>query len=252
MFLGRDFPPFQNDAARLLGADLANLLASGETITGVSAALTTLAGSDTRPDQHLPRPAQFSGAQVTQLVSFSDPAGMLLGNRYALAFSIATSLRQVMVPWSRFVVAAGLGVTGYAGAQPPAAAQGMPLIAAPLFYTLPILEGGYIGTDFPAVNQAETLLYGLDFAAALSPNETITSAGSFLALLDGSDAAVTASPSAYNVGNPAVAGTVVQQMLAWPGGGSLTANVYALSLTANTSFGQSLAAWARITVEAIG
>lgn len=252
MFIGRDYPPFQDVAARLLGADLTALLQSGETITGVTGRLITISGTDALPGNHLPHPAQFSGAQVSQLVSFDDPAFMLVGNIYGLLLTATTSLGQTLVPWSRFQVVQGYGITGYAGGQPPASARSVSLTVAPLFYTLPLIEGGYVGHDFPPANQTERLLYGIDFAAALSPNEAITSATVSLFLLDGTDAAITASPIAYNSGIPSIAGSVVQQLIAWPGGGNLTANVYAATFTANTSFGQSLTAWSRIVVDQIG
>ena len=131
-------------------------------------------------------------------------------------------------------------------------AQSITLTAAPLFYTLPTLTGGYVGQDLPAANQGEQINYGFDFSPALSPGETIASAQLFLSLIDGIDAAVTASPTAYAVSGPSISGGVVTQMLAWPGGAGLVGNIYGFQLTAVTSFNQSLPAWARIRIGRVG
>ena len=251
-YAGRDYPPFEDQAGRILVVDLANLLASGETITAVTSRLRTLSGTDDLPALHLPVAPQSSGSVVSQLTVFDDPAAALVGNEYALSFAATTSAGQVFGPWARFEIAPGFGVTTYPGGSPTAGAQSIILTAAPLSYILPTLMGGYVGQDFPVANQGEKLAYGFDFAPALSPGETIASASAFLALLEGTDAAVTASPTAHNSGAAAIAGSVVTQLLAWPGGSALVGNVYALNLTAVTSANQSLAANARVTIGRVG
>lgn len=252
MYIGQNFPAAQDQSARILGFDLANLLASGETVSAITSRLRLVSGTDPLPGKLLPVPPQFSGAQVSQLVVLDDAIEALVGNVYALSFAVSTSAGQIMGPWSRFKVSPGYGVTTYPGGSPPASAQSIILTASPLYYTLPTLMGGYVGQNLPNANQGERLSYGLDFAPALSPGETISSASSFLALRDGIDAAVTASPSAYDSGPVAISGSTVSRMLAWPGGSALVGNVYGLSLAAVTSSNQSLTAWSRITINRVG
>ncbi len=251
MYLGRDFAPFQDQGARLMGVDLSELLASGETITGVTSHLRTLSGPDALPASHLPVPPQFSGTNVSQLVVLDDPAEFLVGNSYCLSFLATTSAGQIFGPWARFHVGKGFGVTGYPTGSPPASAQSITLRAPVLFYTLAVEMGGYAGQDFPPASQGEKLSYGLDFSATLSPNEVISVAVSALVLIEGTDALVTASPTAYAVGSATISGNVVSQMTQWPAGSFLSGNVYALYLTAVTSFNQSLAAFARIAIDRV-
>jgi hypothetical protein len=251
MYVGRDFPPFQDQAARILGFDLAQLLGVSETIQAVTSRLRTLSGTDNFPGSHLSVTPQFSGTVVSQLTSFNDPANFLIGNDYALSFSVTTSAAQLMMPWARFGIAPGFGVTAYTGGVVPSGAQSVVLPASPLFYTLPILEGGYVGQDLPVANQGESLNYGFDFAPGLAPGENIISAEIFLAILSGTDAVVTASPTAYSSSAVAINGSVVTQLLAWPPGSSLVGNVYAFNISAVTSFTQSLTGWARIVIGAI-
>lgn len=249
MYIGRDFAGFQNQSARILGFDLTNLLDTDETITAVTSRLRIADPAlDPQPATHLPVAPQFSGDLVNQMVSFDDPADMLLGNIYALSFSATTSAGRVLLPWARFQIIPGYGITSYTGGSPPASAQSLVLPAPHLFYTIPTLLGGYCGVDYPTANQGETLVYGMDFSPALSPGETIISQASYLALFEGTDTAVLNDPQAYSSGVPIAAGAIVSQTLAWPGGSALSANVYVLQLTAVTSFSQSLAAKARITV----
>lgn len=252
MHVGNDFPPFEDLSGRVLAVDLSALLGADETITAVTARLRTLSGADDLPATHLPTAPTISGARVGQLVVFDDPAFYLLGNRYALSFSATTSESRVLVPWARFQVTQGFGLTGYAGATPGASVRSTVLKAPGLYYTLPVTTGGYAGQDFPTANQGETLAYGVDFTPALSPDETISSAASVLALVSGTDQAVTASPTAYASGATVISGNIVSQMLVWPGGSALVGNVYALNLRALTVSGQSLAAWARIVIGRIG
>lgn len=253
MFIGRDFAGFQNQAARILGFDLANLLDAGETITAVTSRLRIADPAlDPLPATHLPVDPQFSGSLVNQMVSFNDPADMLLGNVYALSFSVTTSVGRVMLPWARFQIIPGYGITSYSGGSPPDSATSLVLPAPRLFYTIPTLLGGYCGVDYPSANQGETLIYGMDFSPALSPGETIINQASFLALFEGTDTAVLNDPHAYNSADPTAAGAIVSQKLAWPAGVMLSANVYVLQLTAITSLSQSLAAKARITIGRVG
>ena len=250
MFIGRDFPPVINQGARIYGFDLANLLTVGETITAVTSRLRIADPVlDPLPATHLPVAPQFSGSIVNQLTVFNDPADVLLGNVYALSFTVTTSGDQVMIPWARFQIIKGYGITGYAGGSPPADAASLILPAPYLDYTVPVLYGSsYVGVDLPVSNQGEALFYGFDFSAALSPGETIASAASYLALFSGADDAVLNDPHAYDSGSMAITGAVVQRKLVWPPGSALTANVYVLQLTAVTSNNQSLAAKARINV----
>lgn len=249
MYVGSAFPPFEDQAGRVLAFDLSALLDEDETITAVVSRLRTLSGVDALPATHLPVAPQFSGARVSQLVVFDDPAEALIGNRYALSISAATSAGRILMPWARFEVTRGFGLTGYAGGTPSAATRSLVLKVPGLYYTLTVMAGGYAGQDFPVANQGELLAYGLDFTPALSPGETISTAASFLSLLSGADQAVTDSPEAYDNASPAtIAGPIVSQKLTWPGGSALVGNIYALYLRAVTSRGQSLAAWARIFV----
>lgn len=253
MYIGQDFPPFENQSARILGFDMANLLAEDETITAVTSRLRVLdPEDDPTPADHLPVSPQYSGALVNQMVSFNDPADMRLGVVYTLSFSVTTSLGQVMTPWARFQVIQGYGVTSYGGGSPPAAATSLILPAPFLDYTVPSLLGAYAGVDFPSANQGETLIYGIDFSPALSPGETISSTASYLGIFSGSDSAVENDPHAYDSGSMTTDDAVVQRKLAWPGGSNLTANVYVLQLTAVTSKNQSLAAKARINIAKVG
>jgi hypothetical protein len=251
MFVGRDFPPFQDQAARLLGIELAELLDRGETIVAISSHLRTVKGDDLTPATHLPVAPTFSGSVVNQLVVFDDAAEALVGNGYALSWLATTSAGRVLGPWARFQIVQGFGVTGYTGGAVPASAQSIILRASPLFYMLPTLMGGYIGQDLPVANQAEKLAYGFDFAPALSPDEVINTATASLVLLSGTDAAVTADPMAYSSGPVAISRSTITQLIAWPAGSSLTGNVYGLYLTGNTSFAQSLTAWSRITMDRV-
>lgn len=252
MFIGRDFAPFENQSARILGFDLAGLLAEGETIASITSRLRIADPAlDPLPATHLPVAPQFSGALVNQMVSFNDPADMLLGNVYALSFNITTSSR-LLIPWARFQIIQGYGVTSYTGGSPPAGATSLILPAPSLEYTMPIILGGYAGIDFPAANQSEALFYGFDFSPALSPGETIDEAASYLGLWAGDDNAVLNDPHAYDSGSIVINGPIVQRKLVWPGGSALTANVYILQLTAITSFNQSLAAKARIVIGKVG
>lgn len=248
MYIGRAFPPFENQSARLLGFDMANLLQTGETITAVTSRLRIAnPADDNLPATHLPVGPQANDTLVNQLVSFNDPADMLLGNVYSLVLTVTTTDR-ILTPWARFQIIQGYGVTGYPGGSPAASALSLVLPAPYLDYTVPILLGGYCGVDFPTANQSEALFYGMNFSPALSPGETITSATSYLALFSGDDNAVLNNPQAYDSGSPVITDAVVQQKLVWPGGSALTANVYVLQLTAVTSNNQSLAAKARINV----
>lgn len=253
MFIGSDFPPFEDQVGRLLGTDVTLLLMADETITALTSRLRTVKGTDNLPQNHLPVAPQFSGAQMSQLVVFDDPSAYwdprsLVGNEYMLSFSATTTLGRVLMPWSRFTIRPGPGVTGYPGGTPPGTARSVMIPVQPLYYTLPILGGGQAAQDFPPANQGETLLYGLDFAVALSPGEVITSASSFLAVFDGTDAAVSNNASVYDVGAISIDGSTISRMLRWPPAPDLTANVYALNLTAVTSFNQSIAAWSRIVI----
>lgn len=250
MYLGRDFPPFENQAARVHGVDLSELLAPGEAITAVTGRLRTVSGIDLLPATHLPVPAVFAGAAVSQMVAFNDPADLLLGNTYVLSFLVTTSAGRVLQPWARLTLVRGFGVTAYAGGAQPSGAQSIVLRAAPLFFTIPTLQGGYAGQDLPTANQGETLSYGFDFSAALAPAETILTVAAFLAILVGTDAAVTGAPDAYAVGAPRILGNAVTQKLAWANSPDLTANVYALNITAGTSYNQALNAWSRISIDA--
>lgn len=252
MHVGSDFPPFEDLSGRVLAVDLAALLGEDETITAVTSRLRTLAGTDDLPATHLPVGPTISGARVGQLVVFDDPAFYLLGNRYALSFSATTSDARVLVPWARFQVTQGFGLTGYTGGTPGASVRSTVLKVPGLYYTLSVTTGGYAGQDFPTANQGESLAYGFDFTPALSPDETISTAASFLALVEGTDQAVTDSPTAYASGAAAISGNIVSQLLAWPGGSALVGNIYALNLVAVTSSGQSLGAWARIVIGRIG
>lgn len=251
MFIGSDFPPFEDQAGRVLAADLSAVLGDDETITAVTSRLRTLSGTDALPATHLPVDPRISGSRVSQLVVFDDPAEFLIGNRYALSFSATTSEGRIIVPWARFQIIRGYGLTGYPGGSPAAAVRSTVLTVPAPYFTLTTMMGGYAGQDFPTANQGETMAYGFDFTPALSPGETISTAASFLALVSGTDQAVTDDPDAYDSGAAAISGNVVTQMLAWPGGAALVGNVYALNLRAVTSQNQSLAAWARIFIGAI-
>lgn len=251
MYLGRDFPPFENQSARILGADVSNVLAVGETITRVTSRLRTLSGADALPANHLPVPPQSFGAVVSQLVSFNDPTDLYLGNTYALTFSVVTSAGRTLLPWARLNIAQGFGISAYPGGAPTAGAQSITLPTQAPYFVLPTALGGYIGQDLPPANQTETLSYGYDFEPALSPGETILSASAYLAILDGVDPAVLGDPSVYSVGSPLIDGSQVTQMLKWPGAPDLTANVYGLNIVAVTSANQALNAWARIVINAV-
>lgn len=252
MYIGRDFAPFENQAARILGFDLTSLLVDGEAISAITSRLRIADPAlDPLPADHLPVAPQFDGGLVNQLVSFNDPTDMLLGNTYALSFNVTTTAR-LLTPWARFQIIQGYGITSYAGGSPPASATSLVLPAPHLEYTMPTILGGYVGLDFPVANQSEALFYGFDFSPALSPGETIASAASYLGLWAGEDDAVLNDPHAYDSGSPVITGAVVQQKLVWPGGSTLTANVYVLQLTATTSFNQSLAAKARIVIGKVG
>ncbi len=248
MFIGRDFPPFQNQSARLLGFNMVNLLQAGETITAITSRLRISDPAlDNLPATHITVAPTFSGSLVNQMVSFDDPADYLLGNVYALSFNVTTTSR-LMTPWSRFQIIQGYGVTTTPDTPAPASATSL-ILPAPFYdYTLPVLLGAYVGVDFPSANQSEALFYGFDFSAALSPYETIDSASSFLALYSGEDDAVLASPHAYDSGSIVIEGPIVRRKLVWPGGSSLTANTYVLQLTAVTNYNQSLAAKAKINI----
>ena len=252
MYIGRDFAPFENQSARILGFDLANLFADGETISSITSRLRiAVPADDPLPATHLPVSPQFSGALVNQMVSFNDPADMLLGNTYALSFAVTTNLR-LMTPWARFTLIQGYGISSYAGGAPPASAASLILPAPDLQYTLPTMLGGYAGVDFPVANQSEALIYSFDFSAALSAGETIDSASSYLGVWSGADTVVLNDPNAYDTGPMLISGAVVRRKLTWPAGSALTANVYVLQLTAVTSNNQSLAAKARIVVGRVG
>ncbi len=251
MYAGRDFPPVQDQAARLLGIDLRELLAAGEVISSVTSHLRTLSGDDALPASHMPVVPQADGTSVHQLVVLDDPAHFLVGNNYCLSFKATTSAGRILGPWGRFHVEQGFGLTGYPGVAPPASAQSVILTAGMLFYTLPTLTGGYVGQDLPVASQGERLSYGFDFSPSLSPHEVIVSGTAALALLDGVDAAVTGSSAAYSIGSPVVDGNTVSQMIQWPAGSFLSGNVYALYLTAVTDFNQSLAAWSRVVIDRV-
>jgi hypothetical protein len=250
MYVG-EYPPFQDQAARLMGVDLRELLAVGETITGVTSHLRTIYGYDALPASHMPVVPQADGTIVHQLVVLDDPAEFLVGNAYALSFLATTSAGRILGPWARFHVERGFGVTGYPTGGTPAAAQSVILTAGMLFYTLPVTTGGYVGQDLPVASQSEKLAYGFNFSPALSPDEVITSATARLALIDGVDAAVTGSPTAYSISSPVIDGNTVSQMIQWPAGSYLSGNIYALFLTAVTDFNQSLAAWSRIVIDRV-
>lgn len=253
MYIGRDFPGFENQSARILGFDMANLLRADETIAAVTSRLRVLdPADDPTPADHLPVVPQFDGTLVNQLVSFNDPTDTRLGVVYALSFNVTTSLARIMTPWARLRIVQGYGITTYPGGSPPASAASVTLPAPYLDYTVPTLLGGYAGVDFPTANQSEALFYGFDFSPALSPGETIVSATSYLGLFSGIDTAVLNDPQAYDTGSIEIDGPLVERMLTWPGGSSLTGNTYVLQLTAVTSKNQSLAAKARINVAKVG
>lgn len=253
MYIGEDFPAFENQAARVLGFNLAGLLGDGEEIAAVTSRLRVLnPADDPTPADHLPVAPQFNGSVVNQLVSFNDPADMRLGVTYVLSFNVTTSLSRILTPWARFLIAQGYGVSTYNVSAPPAATTSLILPAPYLDYTLPTIRGGYVGVDLPTANQSEKLFYGFDFTPALSVGETISSATSFLALFSGTDNAVLNDAHAYDVGSMEIAGPIVRRMLAWPGGSNLSGNVYVLQLSVVTSANQSLAAKARINVAKVG
>lgn len=253
MYIGRDFPPFENQSARILGFDMANLLRADETIAAVTSRLRVLdPADDPTPADHLPVGPQFDGALVNQLVSFNDPTDTRLGVVYALGFNVTTSLARIMTPWARFQIIQGYGITTYPGGSPPASAKSLIMPAPSYDYRVPTLLGGYAGVDFPTANQSEALFYGFDFSPALSPGETIDSATSYLGVFSGDDIAVANDPQVYDTGSIQIDGPVVERMLTWPGGSTLTGNAYVLQLTAVTSKHQSLAAKARIIVAKVG
>lgn len=258
MFIGRDFPPFENQAARVLGFDLAGLLQNGEVVAAVTSRLRVVGdpARDPTPADHLPIAPQFSGSVVNQLVSFNDPADRLLGNTYALSINASTTVDgaayRLLTPWARFSLIEGYGVTTYAGGTPPAGTTSLILPAPHLEYTVPTLLGGYAGIDFPLANQSEALYYGLDFSPALTAGETISSATSYLGVWSGTDSAVANDPHAYDSGAIVIEGPIVRRKLAWPGGSALTGNNYILQLTALTSQGQSISAKARVVIGRVG
>src|SRR5271166_2554380 len=266
MYVGQAFPIGQDGETRVRGFDLAATLAPGETIVSVgSAALASVAGTDAalglNPLARFIGTPEFSGTQIFQWVSFYDPQASLVGNVYTLAIAATTSLGQTIIPWAQLQLERGFGIPVEPSAGSPSSAeiilvptahdllwQAMWLPTPAPAFVLPT-QGGYALQDFPTIDPGETRLVGFDLSSALSPGETISTATFILTVLSGGDVAVNGTPGTYQIGSPIIGGGIVQQMLAWPATlPDLGGNLYALSVSASTSFNQQLLAWARINI----
>lgn len=253
MYVGQAFPIGQDGETRVRGFDLAATLAPGETIVSVgSAALACVAGTDAAlgldPLVHFIGSPEFLGTQIFQCVSFYDPQASLVGNIYTLAIAATTSLGQTIIPWAQLQLERGFGIPVVPSAEPPSSAEIILLPTPGPAFVLPT-QGGYALQDFPTIDPGETRLVGFDLSSALSPGETISTATFILTVLSGVDVAVNGTPGTYQIGSPIIGGGIVQQMLAWPATlPDLGGNLYALSVSASTSFNQQLLAWARINI----
>jgi hypothetical protein len=229
MFIGRDFPAFEDNQSRVLGFDLTEVLAAGERASSATASLLVWQGLDptlaNNPAARFIGTALVNGNVVTQGIVLDDPLSTLVGNTYALQLSTVTSLGQTIAPWARFQVTQSYGsaalslifltsdsgviltddsgapltIDGGSGA-PTSQAQIIVLPAAPLKLTIPGLSS-YAGQNFPTADPGETWLYGFDFAPALSPNEQITNAAASLTCVYGPDPVLALNPAAYFGGN---------------------------------------------------
>jgi len=254
MFIGRPFYPVAEDGqTRQLGYDLASTLSEGEIIIGVgTAVLTCVQGADSAlsrdPSARFSGLAQFSGTQISQAVSFNDATNALAGNLYTLMVPAATSFGQILGVWAYLRVEIGFGVPIVPGMPPPASSEIVILPTPPQKFILPTV-GGYAGQDFPTVDQGETRLFGFDISSALSPQETITAATFTLTLLSGTDETIAGASEANFFGPPTITGGVVQQLVAFPQPlPYLLNNLYALGMSATTSFNQQILAWGRVTI----
>jgi hypothetical protein len=229
MFIGRDFPAFEDNQSRVLGFDLTAVLAEGEIVNSATSSLLVWKGADgvlaNNPIGRFIGPALVNGNVVTQGIVLNDPLSTLVGNTYALQLAALTSLGQTISPWARFTVTQSFGspalqlifltsdsgmiLTGDDGTPltsdggsgvPPTAAQIIVLPAAPLKLTIPGL-GSFAGQNFPTADPGEVWFYGFDFSPALSPNEQITNAAASLTCVYGPDPVLALNPTAYFGGN---------------------------------------------------
>lgn len=251
MFIGRAFPTFEDGQSRVLGFDLGNFLATGETISAATATLICVSGVDQllaqNPAARFAGDVLISGTVVTQGIVFSDPLRELVGNVYSLTIATTTSIGQIVLPWSRFAITQGYGIP-QSVASPSDPAQIIVLPTPALKLTLAAL-GGYAEQNFAIADAGEVLLYGFDFSSALSPNETIIAASPSLNCSYGTDAPLALNPNARFVGAPQIKGSVVQQMVAWPSPLPIVeGNAYVLGLAISTAFNQAVSAWSRIAI----
>jgi hypothetical protein len=274
MFIGRDFPAFEDNQSRVLGFDLTAVLAEGEIVNSVTSSLLVWKGADgvlaNNPIGRFIGPALVNGNVVTQGIVLNDPLSTLVGNTYALQLAALTSLGQTISPWARFTVTQSCGspalqlifltsdngmiLTGAGGyGLPSTSAQIIVLPSAPLKLTIPGLSS-FAGQNFPTADPGEVWFYGFDFSPALSPNEQITNAAASLTCVYGPDPVLALNPTAYFGGNvtligPATSGSVVQQIVMWPSGlNTVAGNVYVLGIAIATNYGQAISLWARIAI----
>jgi hypothetical protein len=229
MFIGRDFPAFEDNQSRVLGFDLTAVLAEGEIVNSATSSLLVWKGTDAvlanNPTARFIGTTLVNNNVVTQGIILNDPLSTLVGNTYALQLAALTSLGQTISPWARFTVTQSFGspalqlifltsdsgmiLTGDDGTPltsdggsgvPPTSAQIIVLPAAPLKLTIPGL-GSFAGQNFPTADPGEVWFYGFDFSPALSPNEQITNAAASLTCVYGPDPVLALNPTAYFGGN---------------------------------------------------
>jgi hypothetical protein len=109
----------------------------------------------------------------------------------------------------------------------------------------------YIGRDLPNIEYGATRFLGYDLSATLAIGEIISSATSSMILLQGDDTPVRNNPQVHFSGNPSILGTDITQACVFlDPTGVLVGNVYALLISATTSFNQIIVPWARISIQA--
>ena len=253
MYAGADFPQFEDGAARVLGFDLGNLLVSTEGIISVTSALVCTDGTDSplasNPAGRFIGPPTTAQNFVTQGIVFNDAIGSLVGNEYALGFSVVTTLGKTIMPWARFRLGRGYGAPTVPASAPPPPVFSTFVLPIPPVKIVLSSGGGYAGQDFTEADAGEKWAYGFDLSPALSVGETILSVVFALTLTRGTDTPLSLNPVARFVGAPVISGNTVTQFVAWPPPlPDLRGNHYVLNGTASTSLNQSISTWSRIAI----
>jgi hypothetical protein len=103
-YVGRDFDPAHPTESEVFSLDFVNVLQSGETIKSVSSvSLTVFQGTDVDPASHLSGSPNIFGTIVSQRIGGAGApgGGLIVGVTYTIAYTVFTSLRNIITLYSR-------------------------------------------------------------------------------------------------------------------------------------------------------